>query len=94
MPCSDGGYRDVDFDRLQRRLDRATRAACEMEKLLKPKQYSALSEPTQRWLVQHRMEDTARRRREAAVLTAKQDRKAALDKLTDHERFLLRLPDE
>jgi DNA-binding PadR family transcriptional regulator len=93
MPC-DGGYGSSDYDRLQRRLDRATRAACEMEKVLKPKQYFALSESTQRWLERHRLEDKRRRQREADALQAKEDRKQALAKLTEHERFLLSLPDE
>jgi hypothetical protein len=91
-----------DLDEQKKRLDFATRVACNLEKLLTEAQFQELDSETQRWIVKHRKEDVKRRQREeteriqAEKRLAKhreneQTRKQALAKLTPKERKVLGL---
>lgn len=102
MPCNlDGpGGRDYEYEtELQRKGNRAARAACEMASLIKredakmPKGitlFSRLSDKTKRWVKHHEKIDKRRIAMEKAEKEKAKLRSAALAKLTKEERTALR----
>jgi hypothetical protein len=114
MPCRDGGPLSVDEDDLKsarselravkKRLDLATRVACEIEKHLAAADWVHLSSEAQAWIKEHREADAKRKKAEeeqerrdreeaARRLKLEKDQTAALNKLTHEERRVLGLPD-
>jgi hypothetical protein len=113
MPCRDdyGPPDNGEVDRLEtlntglrKRLDLATRIACELEKALPKHLFESLSQDALKWITEHREKDrkeaekiareerieTKRKEAEALVKVRKN---AALNKLTEQERRTLGLPD-
>jgi hypothetical protein len=115
MPCRDDygpstvsqeSYDAVqaDLSRLKKRLDKATRVACELAELLTLPQVSGVSKEAQAWIKEHREADAKRKREEEERdrrdraenerrVKLEKDRLAALKKLTHEERRVLGLPD-
>jgi hypothetical protein len=63
MPCQDYGRNNDLGDRisdLKERLDKATRAACEMVKFVSADSFQNLSKETQSWVYNHKLEDVHR----------------------------------
>jgi hypothetical protein len=93
MPCSD--YRDepnYEIARLEKRLDAATKAACEMwNTLLEADMFELLSPSTRLWGREHEAMDRKRIAAEQAEKDRKQARTRALSKLTPAERKALGL---
>ncbi len=94
MPCRSAYDDDADIGERQRELDKATRVACELGKILSSItsfDHSEISVEAQQWLAKHAESD--RRRLEAERLEKKRMRLRAdvLKKLTPAERRLLGL---
>jgi hypothetical protein len=88
MPCYDERSNWIENPETKHRLNAATRAACEMSKLV---DRSKLSKETRKWVEAH---DEMDRRREAAEKTKKEretTKKKALEKLTPAEKKALGL---
>jgi hypothetical protein len=93
MPCRDGGPTDneIAYD-YKRRLDLATRVACEaMSVLTKGGNYTNMSAEAKTWWQKHQDEDARRIAREKAERKRLADKKAALAKLTPAEKKALNL---
>lgn len=91
MPCSDyPPYMErYENPETKRRLDNATRAACEAFHLLTEQQISKLSRPVQFWWQNHQEEDRRRRAAEREKQEREQNRQTALAKLSPKERKAL-----
>lgn len=94
MPCYDGRENTAAADlsernrKLQRRLDLATRVACELARHYKG-QIRSLSVEATNWIKDHEAEDARRAAVEAERKKAQQLKEAALKKLTKEERRAL-----
>jgi small-conductance mechanosensitive channel len=91
MPCRDDYSDQLDLINLRERLDRATRVACELSKLLGST--DNLSQEAISWIAEHYQMDKDRKAREKAARDLQRKRKAALAKLTEEEKELLELDD-
>jgi hypothetical protein len=91
MPCDGGDYSSMEYERMRDRLDKATRVACEMEKMLTHAQRKKLSPEAQDWIIKHREADERRLRNEEHQRQVKEERATALKKLTPRERALLNI---
>jgi hypothetical protein len=89
---------------VKKRLDKATRVACELADKLTLPQVSTISKEAQAWIKEHREADAKRKREEEEQerrdraenerrVKLEKDRKTALNKLTKEERRVLGLPD-
>jgi hypothetical protein len=102
MPCSDG-YSDVErYTELRIRLDKATRAACEMARVIRKygqaligdegtDLFDKLSSKTKGWVKRHDEADRRRIKEEKKEMRRKKLRKLALAKLSHKEREALNL---
>lgn len=98
MPCSSGYSQEEDSSRLLRKLDRATRAACDLANSLRNQLSErslelrgAVSEETYRWVLRHDRLDRERKEREEAEKKKQLIRRRALEKLSSKERAALGL---
>lgn len=95
MPCRDESDLDREYHhRTLLRLDEATRAACELGRLVQTisegrKGGIYVSLETRSWLSRHEEQDARRRRQETEQQQRQTERKKALSKLTAAERKLL-----
>lgn len=95
MPCSSGGYESAsyynDYVEYKDRADRATRAACELGRLLKtvPKLFATLTPRTQKWIKRHEAMDRRRIEQEKEKKRTTKIRQNALAKLSKEERDIL-----
>jgi hypothetical protein len=94
----------ADLTRIKKRLDKATRVACELADKLTLPQVSDVSKEAQAWIKEHREADAKRKREEEERdrrdraenerrVKLEKDRLAALKKLSHEERRILGLPD-
>ena len=97
MPCyatgSALGDAQLSAEENWRDATAATRAACEMARMLrsgKPN-FDGLSKATRSWVREHDKVDRECRKREKAEAAERREAKAALSKLTKRERELLRV---
>ncbi len=93
MPCTDGvtNYHYTENPETKRRLDRATRVACEVLSTLTKTEVSKLSSEAQGWWIAHQEQDQIRLARLAEANAKAAARKKAVLKLTPEERKLLGL---
>lgn len=87
MPCyvtgSAQGDAELARDEAYDDANKATRAACEMAKILKPMaQFNRLSKSTQDWIKEHEKIDRQRKKEEAEYRAEHKKRKNALRKLS------------
>jgi hypothetical protein len=94
----------AELSRIKKRLDKATRVACELADVLTLPQVSGVSKEAQTWIKEHREADAKRKREEEERerrdraenerrVKLEKDRLAALKKLSREERRILGLPD-
>jgi len=93
MPCRSD---DDDCSDAYRSADRATKAACDIVRVVRDRGVwrdvvNGLSKSTQKWIEQHDKADADRLEREAEEAKAKALKKRALGKLTNKERAALGL---
>ena len=88
MPCFDSRV-DDDTREARKRLDKATRVACELSKLLRPG--AILSREAAVWITEHEKMDRARLAEERRQRQEKLLAQKALAKLTKAEREILGL---
>lgn len=88
MPCYDS--RDDDNSELYTKINRLTRVACDMAKVIKTVgQFGRLSFESRQWVAEHEALDRQHRREELAARRKEEVRRNALMKLTDVERAVL-----
>lgn len=91
MPCRDDFYVPQN-DSAQFDANQATRAACEMAKLLRFLGFvNELSAATLNWIAEHEKEDAERRAREKEARQVKRLKQSGLGKLTHAEKKALGL---
>jgi hypothetical protein len=97
MPCSSGPSdweEDRNFLSYRQSINRLTRVACELAKLLKQdaRLFSKISPRTKRWIKKHDQIDREREEARDKEIRLAKRRKVALAKLTRKEKELLNLP--
>lgn len=88
MPCYDERANWVENPETKLRLNAATRAACEMSKLVDK---SKLSTETRKWVEAHEEADRRREQRKKIALNKQTLRNQALSRLSKEERKALGL---
>jgi hypothetical protein len=94
----------AELSRIKKRLDKATRVACELANNLNVEELSGVSKEAQAWVKEHREADAKRKREEEERerrdraenerrVKREKDRLTALNKLSKEERRILGLPD-
>jgi hypothetical protein len=92
MPCRDDGPSEYDCDMMKRRLDVATRVACELSHILRGnKQLDQATRETKEWIQRHDAADAKRKLEEERERQEKKVRRSALAKLTLAEKKALGL---
>jgi len=96
MPCSDGSrcggitYVDRDNPETKKRLDRATRAACDMRTILRRFGLEKhLAEETLEWIKMHDEQDRKRIALKKEQIWREEQRKLALAALTNEDKIIL-----
>ena len=89
MPCYDPRSDEDDVE-MQRRLDLATRVACELGKIVR-RYKVAISREAVKWLEEHDRLDQQREARELAEVRRRRERQEALGKLSKKDRRVLGL---
>lgn len=90
MPCYDHDY-PREINAIHTRIDKLTRMLCEAMDRLESLGADKLSNELEFWWIEHKRADRQRKKREEEVAIKATEMKAALAKLTDKERKLLRL---
>ena len=91
MPCESGDIHD-DLRDAYDRADAATRAACEMARILRAyHKFDQLSQETRRWVKRHGRIDRERERDEKREREHSESKERALAKLSRKEREVLGL---
>ena len=93
MPCMDGGYSDRQSEEAIRKLDEVTDFLCSICRAIEDRGLSDqfFSMELKGWWLAHQVADAIRKKRMEEDRQEKQDKKAALNKLSPYERNLLGL---